>query len=224
MYARGKSMLYFFSVLFACSLYGGAIDWASKEQRIIAPVGAESVEFIFKFKNNGKKSIFINSPEASCGCTVSKMSKNVFLPGEDGEVSGIYHAKGQESIGVVNIKIQGYRLDDKESVFAEQLRLEVILSQAIVASPAILIWRKGDFIKSKTVRFAINRSKAMNLKIMKGLGDQFRGELVEVAPKTMYELVVSPVSTEKNITEVFFVEGKDEAGKVFRSYVYLIIR
>lgn len=44
------------------------------------------VEHTFKFKNNGKSPLVIQSARASCGCTVPSYPKEPLAPGEEGEI------------------------------------------------------------------------------------------------------------------------------------------
>ena len=48
------------------------------------------VNYIFKFKNNGKQPIIIKNVESSCGCTTPEWSKTPVLPGKEGFVSAEY--------------------------------------------------------------------------------------------------------------------------------------
>ncbi len=51
-------------------------------------------KIIFKFKNTGDSALEINKVNAACGCTVPKVSKRVFSPGESGELILWFYTAG----------------------------------------------------------------------------------------------------------------------------------
>ncbi|MFK7950336.1 MAG: DUF1573 domain-containing protein [Saprospiraceae bacterium] len=58
----------------------------------------EEVEYVFKFKNTGKKPLIIKSATATCGCTVPKPSKKPIAPGETGEIPVTFDSKGRGAV------------------------------------------------------------------------------------------------------------------------------
>ena len=53
--------------------------------------GLGSYKFNFKFKNIGRNSIRIVSVTTSCACTVARLKKDKYDPGESGEINGIFN-------------------------------------------------------------------------------------------------------------------------------------
>lgn len=58
------------------------------------PEGPEA-EYVFKFRNTGKKALIINSAHASCGCTIPSWPKEPIAPGKYGELKVTFHTTGK---------------------------------------------------------------------------------------------------------------------------------
>ena len=54
-----------------------------------------SVETEFIFTNNGKSELNIRRVKPNCGCTVSKLDKYTFQPGETGKISVVFNSVGR---------------------------------------------------------------------------------------------------------------------------------
>lgn len=63
----------------------------------------EKVEYSYRFKNTGKKSLIISSAVASCGCTVPKKPEEPIKPGETGFLKVVFNSKGR--VGEVHKEI-----------------------------------------------------------------------------------------------------------------------
>lgn len=56
---------------------------------------AGDATFVFKFKNIGDAPLIIKRATSSCGCTTPNYTKKPVKPGEEGEITVTYHAKGR---------------------------------------------------------------------------------------------------------------------------------
>ena len=61
------------------------------------------VEYNFRFKNIGTKSLVITNASASCGCTIPEKPEKPILPGEIGYIKVAFDSKGK--IGMNNKSI-----------------------------------------------------------------------------------------------------------------------
>lgn len=50
----------------------------------------KSVEAVFPFTNAGEDAIEITSVKSDCSCTVAKLDKQVYQPGESGEIKATF--------------------------------------------------------------------------------------------------------------------------------------
>ncbi|MFM9996269.1 MAG: DUF1573 domain-containing protein [Phycisphaerales bacterium] len=55
----------------------------------------KDVEHVFRFTNAGPSSVVLNEPKGSCGCTIPKMAKFDYAPGESGEIKVIFKPAGK---------------------------------------------------------------------------------------------------------------------------------
>jgi hypothetical protein len=53
------------------------------------------VEHVFKFTNKGESTVILTEPKGSCGCTVPKLAKFEYSPGESGEIKVIFKPAGK---------------------------------------------------------------------------------------------------------------------------------
>lgn len=53
-------------------------------------------EYNFEFTNTGKSDLIIRRVKAACGCTTTKMEKDVLKPGESGKVNIVFNSRGYE--------------------------------------------------------------------------------------------------------------------------------
>ncbi|HNS17462.1 MAG TPA: DUF1573 domain-containing protein [Bacteroidales bacterium] len=59
-------------------------------------IQGEVVTYAFKFRNTGKSDLLISSVSSSCGCTVSKYSKEPVRPGEQGVLQVTFNSEGRK--------------------------------------------------------------------------------------------------------------------------------
>lgn len=63
------------------------IQWLDSTYKDFAKINeGQILEVSFKFKNIGKKRLFIQNASASCGCTVVEKPEAPIEPGEEGEI------------------------------------------------------------------------------------------------------------------------------------------
>lgn len=64
-----------------------------------------TVTHTFHFKNVSREAVKIHGVESSCGCTVAKLSRTVFQPGESGEITVTLHLAGRRGLQRQQIKL-----------------------------------------------------------------------------------------------------------------------
>lgn len=65
----------------------------------------EKVEYNYRFKNTGNKSLIIIDAEATCGCTVPEKPEKPILPGELGFIKVAFDSKGKKGHTQKSIRI-----------------------------------------------------------------------------------------------------------------------
>ena len=70
-----------------------ALEWEEKEVTIEAVEGGGRASTELRFKNISKKPVRIRKVPISCSCTVAKLEKRVYAPGESGTIPLTYSPK-----------------------------------------------------------------------------------------------------------------------------------
>lgn len=65
----------------------------------------DKVTYAFKFKNNGKEPLIINSAKGSCGCTVPNYPKEPVAPGAEGVIDVEFNSAGKSGAQTKTVTI-----------------------------------------------------------------------------------------------------------------------
>jgi len=72
--------------LHAFSALHGDLKWETTEQVVPSGLETERVEAVFAFRNTGEDPVVILDIKHSCGCMTEDLDKEVYEPGESGEI------------------------------------------------------------------------------------------------------------------------------------------
>jgi hypothetical protein len=199
------------------------VTWDSTDKRIEAPTTDQNADFSFRFVNDGKYSVELSEPVASCGCTMAKLDKSVYAPGESGLLRGAFTIKGKHGANLVVITVKGAFLESERRPYEAKLNLSVFVTESLVVKPGIVIWRKGDTPVPKHIKIHIEQAGLSQLKIAKANPELFSAELSELKPDNSYDLIVTPLSTYQAIQGMVTLEatGSDSNSRCF---VHLLVR
>lgn len=108
------SSLIFLSLvlLYACNLKENRkrqktiINFVTKEFDFGTISEGEKVQYTFKFINAGNADLYIESAEASCGCTVPKFSDKPIKPGKQGEISVEFNSEGKPGAAAKTVTVR----------------------------------------------------------------------------------------------------------------------
>jgi len=85
---------------------------------------SESAQCKFKFKNTGGSDLEIGKINATCGCTVPRLDKKVYKPGEEGSLSIKY--SGQSRPGRITKSINVFSNDKNNSVVKLTIKAKIV--------------------------------------------------------------------------------------------------
>ena len=94
---------------------------------------ARSVDVEFRFKNTGKDPVKVAEVVTSCGCTVPKLDKKDYAPGETGILKVHFEIGGRQGLQSKGITV---RTDAGD----QALQLVVDLPQRLVIEPRLLVF------------------------------------------------------------------------------------
>jgi len=112
-----------------------------EKERIVHEATLDETEYTatFAFTNRGDKAVKILEVNSSCGCTTALPSKQVFEPGESGEISATFDYGQREGKQIKSIRVE----TDEEKDPRIFLTLEVNIPTAMEVSPSVVMWNRA---------------------------------------------------------------------------------
>jgi len=115
-----------------------ALEWQTAVIHLHAALGQEQVVGVYPFRNTGARPVRILSVLPNCGCITATLSKEVYAPGEFGEIRVGFSFAGSVGQQVKTISVSA----DDAADHATILTLTVDIPEAVVLTPRFLFWRK----------------------------------------------------------------------------------
>lgn len=183
----------FFVLLFLLPLHVGlaGLTWEKTSFATKAVPEDKEVMARFPFKNEGKRPVTITHLESSCGCTIPKLEKKTYAPGESGEIVA-YFTIGQR-LGMQNSTIQVATSDAPRKPTA--LRLQIDIPDPLETSPLLITWKRGADAKEQT--FSVKAKPGFSVKVAEvSVSNQlFTAEIASAKEGSHYNIAVRPKST-----------------------------
>jgi hypothetical protein len=164
-----------------------ALEWKTTDLQLKTEVGQEQAVAVFPFRNRGDKPVRIISVDPSCSCMAAEPGKEVYAPGEAGEIRvevalAGYVGRLRRSVAV--------ETDDATGRFAE-LILTVDIPEPVVINPRFLLWRVGDRPEEKSLEIVVAEPKTTVFGEIECSSPLFHARLLP-QPAGGYRLAVEP--------------------------------
>jgi hypothetical protein len=164
-----------------------ALEWKTTDLQLKTEVGQEQAVAVFPFRNRGNQPVHIISVDPSCSCMAAEPGKEVYAPGETGEIRveialAGYVGRLRRSIAV--------ETDDATSRFAE-LTLTVDIPEPVVINPRFLFWQIGDQPEEKSLEIVVTDPKRTVFGEIECSSPLFHARLLP-QPAGGYRLAVEP--------------------------------
>jgi len=156
----------------------------------------DKTEAVFKFTNTGDSDITIKSARSSCGCTVPKLEKMTYAPGESGEIQAVFTYGARVGKQVKRITVE---LADPASR-SYTLTLVTDIPEWLVIEPRILRWTMGEPAEARTFRVKVADPETITMKDELPEPKSFTISREQVEPN-VYLFTVTPKSTTERVTE-----------------------
>ena len=186
----------FFVALFVASLLpvfcSAALTWQTQQIKLTVKPSDKQAVGIFHFVNSGNAAITITSVQSSCGCTTAELTKQVYAPGESGEIKAIFTigdrvGEQEKTVFVVTDDAQ------EKSV---PLVLHVTIPELLRYAPRLLMWNVGDKPGEKAAVISANTNlKIANIEITAPVTSEVNSRIEAVEAGVSYQLFVHPAST-----------------------------
>ena len=129
----------------------GALQWTTTDIALRTSVGQDEAVAVYPFRNTGGKPVRIIALDPSCSCMTAEPSKEVFAPGETGEIRVVAALTG--FVGHLRRAV-AVETDDAAARFAE-LTLTLDIPEPVVISPRFLLWQVGDRPEEKSLEILL---------------------------------------------------------------------
>ena len=107
---------------------------------VAATLADRTVLAKFPFKNIGNVPVKITQLRTSCGCTTAKNSKDVFQPGEQGEIELTVDVGERTGEFIESASVH----TDEPDVIRKLIKVHVKVPLILKINPQVLRWEKGE--------------------------------------------------------------------------------
>jgi hypothetical protein len=129
----------------------GALQWTTTDLALKTEAGQEEAVAVFPFRNTGDKPVRIIALDPSCSCMSAEPSKELYAPGETGEIRVTTALTG--FVGHLRRSV-AVETDDATGRFYE-LALTLDIPEPVAISPRFLFWRVGDKPAEKSLELVL---------------------------------------------------------------------
>ena len=169
-----------------------ALEWKTTDLQLEAGIGQEQAVAIFPFRNGGDRPVRIVSLDPSCSCMAAEPDKELYAPGESGEIRvelalAGYVGRLRRSLAV--------ETDDPDQKFAE-LTLTVDIPEAVAITPRFLYWQVGERPEEKSLEIVVAEPAKTTIDGYECGNPQFNVQL-RSGPAGHYRLLVKPVDAQQ---------------------------
>ena len=116
---------------------------------------------VFKFKNTGDKPLTIANVQTSCGCTSAAPEKNVYNPGESGEISVTFYST--RFVSEITKRVTVYSNDQTSPQTVVSIKANVVVD--IDTKPSSLVFAKAKVNETSTQELTVSTSRLERLEI-----------------------------------------------------------
>jgi len=128
-----------------------ALEWKTTDLRLKTEIGQEQAIAAYPFRNAGSRPVRIVALDPSCSCVSAEPDKELYAPGETGEIR-------------VDVALTGYvgrlrrsvavETDDPDQKYTE-LTLTLDIPEPVAITPRFLFWTVGDRPETKILAIAL---------------------------------------------------------------------
>ncbi len=171
----------------------------------------ERSEAVFEFVNEGKEPVRITKVASSCGCTVPQLEKNLYQPGESGEIRAIFTFGSRTGLQRKRITVQA----SGETTEVHELFMVTRIPEWLKVSPRILRWRMDGEATPQEMTVEIPYPDTMNV-LPPETSPHFEIQRQESEPgRIAYS--IQPKSLGERVTEFIQFKATVRDGELVRS-------
>lgn len=208
--------------LFAlASAEASTLRWQSTEVVVDAPPLAESIDAEFAFSNTGAAPVTIEDVHSSCGCTVAKLDRRTYAPGESGTIHATFTLG--ERVGPQE-KLITVRTAEPDST-STALVLRVNIPKLFEVSPYFVIWSAGEAPTPKSIDLRITAPDVLSLETVESRHANFTAVAQPVDGSADHVTVlVTPLRTDQPLNGAIIATLRTKDGKTRPVSLYALVR
>jgi hypothetical protein len=181
----------------------------------------EQWEAVYRFTNIGETTVTISKVTTSCGCTVATMDKNLYRPGESGEIKALFTFGTRTGTQRKRISVETTGVVRK----SHSLVMVSHIPKWFEMEPNILRWKSTEPLASKELTITVTDPDLIQL-TAPGQLESFDLEIRENGGG-IYVFTATPHNLRKGITESISLDAVVSAdGKVRKQpiHVFCLVR
>lgn len=209
--------LYYLGVIFLLSksIAYADLDWKETQVELKPKLDQDTGIAVFNFTNIGEDTITVKEVTSSCGCTVPKLDKKVYAPGESGKITAKYNFGSDTGFKKKYVYVN---TNDAESP-KTQLLIKAYIPTLVKFTPKRVSWRVGDKSEPKIIKAQIDEGQNIKILNVDTTNEAFFAKLKTIKQGKLYEITITPkdlstISKAKVIIDTNY-EGKKKTYKAY---------
>lgn len=198
----------------------GQITWENRQIDVHPEIQDTNAVAVFKFSNVGRYPLTIGRVKTDCSCTVATQKKQIFAPGESGEIEVRYTIGNRVGLQQANVVVES----DDPAQPVSQLTLRVFVPELLRITPSLVEWKIGDPPESKKVTIQVVNNEPIHIIGANSSNDQILGKLHTVKAGREYTLTITPDNMQEQAKATFRLESDYPKSKPRIFYVYAVIK
>jgi len=188
-----------------------------KEERVEHQAGLleDQAEAVFHFTNTGDETVIIKDVRSSCGCTIPKLEKKEYAPGESGEIHAVFTFGARVGTQMKRISVE----TDGPGNRSYELNMVTHIPEWVELEPRILRWKANTPATPQQFRVKVIDSERISL-------DEAMVEMKafevkrELQSPNVYLYTVTPKDISQRATEFLSLTVTATENEVSRSRPY----
>ena len=178
-----------------------ALSFKEKTIKTELSNGEKTYSFSFSFKNTGKDPIKVEKIDSSCSCTILKLKKKIYKPGESNLLKGVFHTRnliGKRDTFIL-VTTSNMVSGIKKTI---ELKLTIIVPQILESNPSMLVWRINTPLTEKKIVMKLSKKHSVLLGKPHINSTLFSTRIEKGKNKFEKYLFVKPLSTQKSADSI----------------------
>ncbi len=209
---RLRLLASFLALVLTAGHASAQLEFASKHSRYQAKPTDTQFESSFTFENTGSHPVVIREVDTNCGCILAEADKERYGKGESGTIKAIFKIGGAEGVQTKTVSVSYYPdksgdapWDPKAPPYApapgdlktQRLTVELDVPAIIEVEPKIIKWPVGAPSETQKITVTMKHEEPIAIRQVKSSRESVKVEVKEIEGGRLYELLVTPTTTEK---------------------------